>query len=333
MPLSGVIGFSYYKTFLRSLKKMVSCSVRGSVVLPLAIVGLLGNLFVILIIAAKRRLHTMHYFLLANLSLSDFFLNIIITFNAISFISGEWVFGLAWCKGTLYLFRCFVLATILLLCAVTWECHTAVVTPYQFSSEITVKKVIIVFILWVASFLFAVVLLVDGVKSVTYTNPNHQCELVFRSSSSFVIMLIIGAMIFTIPFGLICKQQYQIHQAAKHQKNKIAQQQHDVNANNPGENQPQRFMKNVKDSKDAFVIVVAFLVSYLPLFVVTYLRVRLAESNTLYNAWFSATVLIQAGSMCNPVIYCIRKRQFRRQCLKILPVKCFTRISPQANPQ
>ena len=66
---------------------MVSGSVRGSVVLPLAIVRLIGNLFVILVTAAKRRLHTMHYFLLANLALSDFLFQIIIFLNAINFIS------------------------------------------------------------------------------------------------------------------------------------------------------------------------------------------------------------------------------------------------------
>ena len=303
--------------------------------LPLAIVGLIGNLFVIIVTAAKRRLHTMHYFFLANLSLSDFLFHIIFSFNAINFISENSVFGTSWCQGIPYLLRCFLVTTIFLLCAVTWECHMSVVRkPYQFSSEITVKKVAVVLFLWVASFLVAVVSIILGGRSINYNNKTLECELDPKSpDKSNAVVLIATTLIFIIPFGLIGTQQYQICRVVKHQLTQIRQQQRAVNTNNPEGQRQQIFMTNVKESKDAFITVVAFLLSYLPMFVMASLQTRLPESDAMYDSLFSASLLIQAGSTWNPVIYCFRKRQFRRQCMQFVCKKCFKEGSSEVSPE
>ena len=249
----------------------------------------------------------------------------------------NWLFGTPWCQGTSYLLRCFLVTTLLLLCAVTWECHTAVVrTPYQFSSEITVKKVAVVLILWVASFLFAVLSINLAGRSITYNDKTLECELNSKSpDKSKAVLLISTTLVIIIPFGLIGKQQYQIRRVVKQQITQIIQQQRCIQANNPeGQHvHQQEFMKNVKESKDAFVIVVSFLVSYLPMFVMAGLRARLGESDAMYIALFLANLLVQAGATWNPVIYCFRKRQFRRQCYQLVCKKIFEVGSSQVSPQ
>ena len=130
---------------------MISNSVKGCIALVFALFGLTLNFVLILTVAAKRRLHKMHYFLLANLSMSDFVFHILVIFLGVSHLKKQWVFGMAWCKGTSYLIRCVFTTSITLLCATTWECHTAVVTPFAFSSDITTKKIIVVALLGIGS--------------------------------------------------------------------------------------------------------------------------------------------------------------------------------------
>ena len=97
-------------------------------------------------------------------------------------------------------------------------------------------------------------------------------------------------MVFIILFGLIGKQHYQIQRLVKYQLTQRIQQQHAINANNPGVQLQQTFLKNVKEFKDAFIIVVAFLVSYLPLFMIAGLCLRLGESDICCSApcfWYN----------------------------------------------
>lgn len=309
-------------------QNMIPGPVKGGIFIPLTIVGLVGNLSVVLVIAAKRRLHTMHFFLLANLSLADFLLHIFSIFNITSYISEKWIFGLPWCEGTSFLIRSLATVTTLLLCAVTWECHSAVVTPFQFSSDITVKKVAIAVLLWIVTFLFSVVSLLSS-ANFFYNNHLYVCEFEFKS----IIMSITTIVFFIIPLGLIAKQQYQINKVAKHQKSQITQQQDAINSNSVEVQSQRRFMNNVKESKDALLIVTAFLMSYLPAFVIGGLRTKLPESDALYTAWSLALGLTHMGSTWNPVIYCLRKRLFRRQYLQFIGVKRSKRIFPQVNPQ
>ena len=307
---------------------MIPGIVRGNITLLLAFLGCTENLLVVVVVATKRRLHTMHFFLLANLSLSDSVFNISTTFVGVSQISEEWIFGETWCKATSYLLRCFTLTTIILLCAVTWECHTAVVKPYQFRNDITLEKVTAVVLLWIASLVFGAAQFFSGTGGFTYNDKMYHCERRYISYNGTIIREFVSIFIFyVIPFGLMGKQQYQINRIAKHQKTKIAQQQLVVNPKSHEGHQHQRFMQNIKESKDALLIVTAFLVSYLPLFVSRCLRVLLAESDALYNTWFLAMALTQVGSTWNPIIHCFRKRAFRREFFKFLNLNTST-VSP-----
>ena len=296
---------------------MVPGLVQGSITLFLSFLGCTGTM---------RRLHTMHYFLLASLSLSDLALNNIATFVGVSQICEKWIFGETWCNGTSYLLRGFVFTTIFLLCAVTWECHTAVINPYQFRSNITLKKVIIVVLLWVSPFpLLAGPIFQKG--EFVYNDNVYQCDINSKSNNKKIGVFILFFIFFIIPLGLISKQQYQIYRIAKHQKTQIAQQELVLNPSNHEGQQQRRFIQNIKEAKDIQLIVAAFLVSYLLVFVTITLRAYQEESDVLHNTWFLAMALTQAGSVWNPIIYCFRKRAFRRQLLKVLNMNTF-RVSP-----
>ena len=306
--------------------KMIPGLVRGSVILSISFVGFFGNLSIFVVVAAKRSFHVMHFFLLANLSLSDLLFNFTITFYAFSMMSEKWIFGLAWCKGSYFLLITLTNATILLLCAITWECHTAVVTPFQFSSEITVKKVAAVVLLWIISFLFTGGSHFGSSKLV-YNDYYYFCS--YELPSGILITVII--LIFIVPLGFIAKHQYQIYRVAKRQKTRIAQQ-HAINFNRPEGEQQRNFIKEVKESKDALIIVASFLLSYLPFFIIASLRRKFPESDALYNAWFFGVALLGAGSTANPIIYCLRKRKLRRECLQFFCRKSSDRVFPQVSP-
>ena len=151
---------------------------------------------------------------------------------------------------------------------------------------------------------------------LVYNEVTYRCVYKNFNANKILSKLLLSTLLyFIIPsgIGLIAKQQYQISRAIKRQKIQMAQQQQAVNANIKESQQYQILIKSINESKDALIIVIAFLVSYLPLFVTGILLAKVEENEALYWAWFLAKVLSQAGSTWNPIIYCFRKREFRQQ--------------------
>ena len=115
------------------------------------VVGLIGNLFVLLVVVLYRDFHNMRYFLLASLALSDFLMAVMVGHRSVANAVEEWIFGSTWCHGTAFLFRVLYLNTVFHLCAVSYERYNAIVRrPLAYSSSITMKRLFLnTIMLWV----------------------------------------------------------------------------------------------------------------------------------------------------------------------------------------
>ncbi|XP_078354501.1 adenosine receptor A1-like [Oculina patagonica] len=105
----------------------------------------------------------------------------------------------------------------------------------------------------------------------------------------------------------------------RHEK-QIAAQQVSVEAR-------QKFLKEKKAFKLTTTVLFMLLLCYLPIIVVRILlklTFTITSLNLAYIAFFTATFVTMLNSLINPVIYCIRIRQFRVAFIEILLRKNFT---------
>ena len=88
----------------------------------------------------------------------------------------------------------------------------------------------------------------------------------------------------------------------------------------------QNFLKEKKALKVTTCVVVVLLLCYLPIFAVRTLLVTSAitSKNIAFVCFYTATFVIMSNSFINPVIYCVRMRQFRVAFIEILLRKSYT---------
>ena len=87
-----------------------------------------------------------------------------------------------------------------------------------------------------------------------------------------------------------------------------------------------KFLKEKKALKITTTVISVLLLSYFPIFVVRILLLTstITSVNVGYICFFTATFVTILNSLMNPVIYCVRMRQFRVAFIEILLRKSFT---------
>ena len=286
-------------------------------------VGIPGNLLVILTIGQCGQFYTVRYLLLASLALSDLLYGVFVTFSrVISVGERDWIFSMSWCYANSFFACSFLLTTTLHLCAVTWECHNAVTRPLRFNDKITVAKSIKILSLWIIPLLFAATSFL-GWGTFRYNEETNECEQSWKIGDVSSISRILVAVVFfhILPFGIMTKHQLNIRRIAKLHSVELSHREQMSNDSNNANNCEQvKIRQNLRASKDALIILGAFLVSYLPVWGAGIWRVRCPTSEAAAIAWFVSTCFLQAGMCCNPIIYSLRRKTFRRELIRFL--KC-----------
>lgn len=116
-----------------------------------------------------------------------------------------------------------------------------------------------------------------------------------------------------ICLGIITFCQVTIYAETRRHEKQIAAQQISAEAR-------QKFLKAKKALKITTYVVEVLFLSYLPIFVVRTLVVTSAitSKNIAYVCFYTATFVTVSNSFMNPVIYCVRMRQFRVAFSEIL---------------
>ena len=114
-------------------------------------IGLPGNLLVIVVIILESRFHVMRYVLLASLALSDFLLLILVNSFRIKSIAQEhWLYGQTMCYLNPFFVRYFYINTVLHLVAVSYNRYLAIVkSPLTYDGAITKTRVAFIAVIWI----------------------------------------------------------------------------------------------------------------------------------------------------------------------------------------
>ena len=115
------------------------------------VIGLPGNLLVILTIILESRFHVMRYILLASLALSDFLLLILVnSFRLGSIAQEHWLYGETMCYLNPFFARYFYINTVFHLVAVSYDRYLAIVrSPLTYDGAITKTRVVFMALIWI----------------------------------------------------------------------------------------------------------------------------------------------------------------------------------------
>ena len=288
------------------------------------VIGLPGNLLVIVTIILESRFHVMRYILLASLALSDFLLLVLVNSFRIKSIAQEhWLYGQTMCYLNPFFVRYFYINTVLHLVAVSYDRYLAIVkSPLTYDGTITKTRVAFLSLIWIIPIPLSIGPFL-GWGEYVYRQEGFFCEQgwALRSSSARRNMIIYPIKTLVIPLLIIVFLNVSVYMAARRQVNVTeVQMGGSVDAENPQQLQEivSRRIRDRKAAIDVAIIITAFLLCFLPGWIMGICRQFFPEINVPDEVVLATTCIFFLSSLCNPIIYSIRKKEFRAAIRKML---------------
>ena len=284
-------------------------------------IGLPGNLLVIVVIILESRFHVMRYALLASLALSDFLLLILVNSFRIKSIAQEhWLYGQTMCYLNPFFVRYFYINTVLHLVAVSYNRYQAIVkSPLTYDGDITKTRVVFIALIWIIPVIPISIGLFQGWGKYAYNPELIICEqgrAIDLQNGSITIsenMIVVPIATILMPFLVILVLNVSVYKTANRQINamvvrfggpvdaEITQQQEMVS----------RRLRDRKAAVDVTIIIAAFLVCFLPFWLTGICRLFVPGIDVPAEADLATACIFFLSTICNPIIYSIRKREFR----------------------
>ena len=283
-------------------------------------IGLPGNLLVIVTIALETRFHVISYTLLASLAVSDFlFLILVNSFRIASLAQERWFYGQTMCRLSPFFHRYFYLNTVLHLMAVSYDRYVAIVkSPLTYAGTITKSKVAFIALIWVIPIPLSVGPLLGWGKDVKNAELFYCQQGWTAQSGSSGWNVIIAIAFLVLPFLVILILNWSVYKAAKVQVNAVAIQIGRLAGSESQQQETSRKRAERKAAVDVAIIIAAFLLCYLPTWIVGFFRQLVKSVEVPAEAALVTPCIFMVNSLCNPIIYAIRKREFRSGVKNVL---------------
>ena len=278
-------------------------------------IGLPGNLLVIVTIALEMRFHIMRHILLASLALSDFLCLILVnSFCILSTAQEKWPYGQTLCHLHPFFARYFYLNTVLHLIAVSYDRYNAIVkSPLTYDGMITKSRMVCIVFIWLAPITVFIAPVVGVGKSV-YNPEVFLCEehTFLESIFTSVIVAFLRVFLVVIPFVIIVFLNWSVFKTARNlQGNVVAVQLGSIEESEPKPQQQETStrQRERKAAVDVAIIIAVFLLCFVPGWTLNLFR--LFGKDVPAAAALITRCFFFVSSLCNPIIYSIRKREFR----------------------
>ena len=217
--------------------------------------------------------------------------------------------------------RYFYINTVLHLVAVSYERYSAIVeSPLTYDGTITKSKVAVIALIWIIPIPFSIGPFLGFTKYV-YNPELFFCEQGWSTQSGksgWITMFFVVAF-FVMPFLVIVFVNWSVYKAATSQINALEVQ---IGTLGGSESQQQqemsRQMSEWKAAVDVSIIIAAFLLCFLPTWITGLCRQFVQSINVPAEAILVTSCIFGASSVCNPIIYSIRKGDFRTGVKKVL---------------
>ncbi|KAK7161240.1 hypothetical protein R3I94_004045 [Phoxinus phoxinus] len=292
---------NFTNQFVQPAWRVAVWSVAYSSVLAVAV---FGNIIVIWIILAHKRMRTVTNYFLLNLAFSDASMAAFNTLiNFIYATHGEWYFGEVYCKFHNFFPVTAVFASIYSMTAIAVDRYMAIIHPLKPRLPATATKVVILCI-WTLAVILAFPLCF---YSTTRTMPRRTvCYVAWPrpAEDSFMYHIIVAVLVYMLPL-VVMGITYTIIGLTLWGGEIPG----DSSDNYVGQLRAKR-----KVVKMMIVVVVTFALCWLPYhiyFIVTGLNKRLNKWKSIQQVYLSVLWLAMSSTMYNPIIYCCLNGRFR----------------------
>ncbi|XP_034628352.1 neuromedin-K receptor [Trachemys scripta elegans] len=267
-------------------------------------VAVLGNLIVIWIILAHKRMRTVTNYFLVNLAFSDASMAAFNTLiNFIYALHNEWYFGEAYCRFHNFFPITAVFASIYSMTAIAVDRYMAIIDPLKPRLSATVTKVVIGGI-WILAFLLA---FPQCLYSITKVMPGRTlCYVAWPGGPKqhFTYHVIVIVLVYCFPL-LVMGITYTIVGITL------------WGGEIPGDTSDkyhEQLKAKRKVVKMMIVVVLTFAICWLPYhiyFIVTGIYQHLNRWKYIQQIYLASFWLAMSSTMYNPIIYCCLNKRFR----------------------
>ncbi|KAF4531937.1 hypothetical protein B566_EDAN006629 [Ephemera danica] len=172
------------------------------------IIGLIGNAFVVVVVAANAQMRSTTNLLIINLAIADLlFIVFCVPFTATDYVLTYWPFGDVWCKIVQYLIVVTALASVYTLVLMSLDRFLAVVHPIRSMSVRTESHAIsAIGVTWVVILVVSVpVYFSHGEKHYMFSSDEHiVCVFMYEEYRWAVFQILFFASSYVMPLALIC---------------------------------------------------------------------------------------------------------------------------------
>ena len=293
-------------------------------------IGLPGNLLVIMTIILRKNFHVMRYILLASLAVSDLLLLILVnSFRIASIAQERWLYGDTMCYLNPLFARYFYINTVLHLMAVSYDRYDCIVkSPLTYDGTFTKCRVAVIVLIWLIPIGFSVGPYLKW-GGYVYNPEVFFCQQGWMSQS-IGLSKAMALALYLVPFLVIVLLNWMVYKTANRQANAVAIQFGSLDGSEiQQQDNSRRMLVERKAALDVSIIIAAFLLCFLPTWIVGFSLRFFKSTNVPSEAVLVTSCIFMFSSVCNPIIYSIRKRDFRRAVKKTF---LRTQIAPQTNP-
>ncbi|KAI3380616.1 hypothetical protein SNEBB_011204 [Seison nebaliae] len=305
--------------------------------IPIAVIGGLGNILVLLVLKYKRELTSNTHSYIAHLAITDItFLFITVPMTAMSFLSLTRT-SLVICQLQVVVPVITTLATCLTLATMTFDRYLAIVDPLRTKKISKYRRIRHYFrvqvttpLIWLLSLLLALPLLPSITTkkfSVCYSNDTRPtihvvCQYKWTRSMAVGINIYLFIVSYVAPLFTTIFCYWHIYRQVK--KSLKLHQQHRINKNLLGTVKSRQTHNNHKPKPKIIMIMaivtLAFAISWLPIHIYNLLFVVLQHDFPKNNLTLWLKILFHTltyiNSASNPIIYSFMGKQFRQRMLQ-----------------
>ncbi|KAK6169371.1 hypothetical protein SNE40_020439 [Patella caerulea] len=275
-----------------------------------------GNIIVIWIVLAHKRMRTVTNYFLVNLAVADALMSIFNTlFNFIFVLYQDWWFGEDYCKFSMFISPCTISVSVLTFMAIAIDRYMAIIHPLK--PRLTGRIVLTIIVgIWGASFLLALPSLLyatvfDIPDEKTNNTVRTVCYLLWPDGASNQSTADMAYNILLIIFNYFLPMLTLAGTYARIGWELWGSQV-------IGETVPmqaERVKSKRKVVKMMIVVVIIFAVCWLPMhlyFILVNIFPSIVHSKNIQQIFILIFWLAMSNSMYNPIIYCWMNARFRQ---------------------
>uniref|UniRef100_A0A1A8V9H1 Neuromedin-K receptor n=1 Tax=Nothobranchius furzeri TaxID=105023 RepID=A0A1A8V9H1_NOTFU len=308
---------NYTNQFVQPPWRVALWSVAYSFVLTVAV---FGNLIVIWIILAHKRMRTVTNYFLLNLAFSDASMAAFNTLiNFIYAAHGEWYFGKAYCKFHNFFPVTSVFASIYSMTAIALDRYMAIIHPLKprLSAKVTTGVIVCI---WSLAVILAFPLCYFSTTRALQRRTVCYVAWPRMANDPFMYHIMVTALVYVLPL-VVMGITYTIVGVTLWGGEIPG----DSSDNYHGQLRAKR-----KVVKMMIIVVVTFALCWLPYhvyFILTGLNKRLVKWKYIQQVYLSVLWLSMSSTMYNPIIYCCLNGRFRAGFKQVFRWCPFVRMS------